>query len=166
MSDSTNEEKTTQDPAVTGELPDWAREQIKKANNEAAKYRVEKNEAVEAAKKEVTDSFTSKIAELEAQIEAEKLDTAGARTEVAKLKAAINAGITAEKVETFAGLLKGETEDELRSHAEELKALFTTDEQPKSTRATDPSQGHGASSATPLNGDKLLTDILKIVNKR
>lgn len=165
MSDSTNEEVTT-DKNVTGELPEWAREQITKANNEAAKYRVEKNEAVEAAKKEVTDSFTEKIAELEAQIEAEKLETNGSRTEVAKLKAAINAGITADKVETFAGLLKGETEDELRSHAEELKSLFTTDEQPKSVKATDPSQGQGASSATPLNGDKLLTDILKIVNKR
>lgn len=147
-------------------LPEWAREKLTKANNEAAKYRTEKNEAVEAAKAEVTASFTSKIEELEAQIAEAKNEGDKSRHEVDRLKVTIESGIAADKALSFADLLKGNNEDELRSHAEELKKLFTTVEEPKSTAsATDPSQGQGGNHL-PLNGDPLLDAITGIVNRR
>lgn len=161
MSDETKTENTEY------ELPQWARDQITKANNEAAKYRTEKNEAVEAAKARVAEEFNGKFAELEAQLNEAKQGESSARLEVLKLKAAINAGIASDKAVQFADLLKGENEEELVSHAEQLKGLFTTAEKPEPTkdRATDPSQGQGVSPATPLNGDKLLNDLLRVINK-
>lgn len=150
----------------TNELPDWAREQISNANAEAAKYRTEKKEAVEAAKAEVAESFQSKIKDLESKIEAEAAQGTSARHEVDRLKVTIEAGINAEKALSFADLLKGENEDELRSHAEELKKLFndTDSGDQKRTSAVDPSQG-AAGNHLPLNGDPLLKAITSIVNR-
>lgn len=139
---------------------------VSDANAEAAKYRVEKREAVEAAKAEVAESFNAKIQELEeaAKLQADELVTQ--RNDAAKLRAAIKADISTDKVLDFAALLQGETEDELVSHAETLKGLFTQGEQPKSkTTATDPTQGSGSKNPLPLNGDPLLAAITKAVNR-
>lgn len=160
MSETTNETAST--PVENDVLPDWARDQITKANAEAAKYRTEKKEAVEAAKAEVTASFTSKIEELEAQIKAKEEEGVAARYEVDRLKVALEAGIDADKVTKFAGLLKGTTSEEMKSHAEELKELFTNAEQPaKRSPALDPTQGTG--NPLPLNGDPLLAAVMKSV---
>ena len=80
--------------------------------------------------------------------------------------AAIGAGIQTDKVLTFADLLKGENEDELRSHAEELKKLFgeTGDPVPSKSKVTDHSQGSGG-DVTPLNGDQLLNDLMRFIGK-
>lgn len=142
------------------ELPQWARDQITKANNQAAKYRTEKNEAVEAAKKEVEDSFASKIEELEAAGQKANDEVTASRHEVDRIKAALEAGIATDKVLSFADLLKGENPDELRSHAESLKELFVTNEAPRASKATDPSQGQG-NNHLPLNGDPLLEAVMR-----
>lgn len=142
------------------EIPQWARDQITKANNQAAKYRTEKNEAVEAAKKEVEDSFSSKIEELEAAGQKANDEVTASRHEVDRIKAALEAGIATDKVLSFADLLKGENPDELRSHAESLKELFTTEEAPRASKATDPSQGQG-NNHLPLNGDPLLEAVMR-----
>lgn len=142
-------------------LPEWARKQISEANAEAAKYRTEKKDAVEAAKAEVAQGFQSKIQELEASIQAAESEKVEARREVDKLKAALGAGIESEKVVQFAGLLQGDTVDALRSNAEELKKLFgagSTGPQ----RAVDASQGNVPS--TPLNGDPLLESLKRKLN--
>lgn len=158
-----NAENTTNQ---TNELPDWAREQISNANAEAAKYRTEKKDAVEAAKAEVAESFQSKIKDLESKIEAEAAQGTTARHEVDRLKVTIESGINAEKALSFADLLKGENEDELRSHAEELKKLFNDNDSGEQKRASavDPSQG-SAGKPLPLNGDPLLKAITSIVNR-
>lgn len=152
-----SEENTTVESTnTTDDLPQWARDRLTKANNEAAKYRTEKNEAVEKAKAEVTDSFTTKIEELESKLTSQSGETSMARNEVERLKAAINAGVKQEKITAFADLLKGDNEEELAAHAEELKDLFV--EQPENSKqsAIDPSQGRGNQKHTPLNGDPLL----------
>ena len=81
MSDTTNNEteNSTVEPAKN-ELPEWAQTKIAEANAEAAKYRVEKKDAVEAAKQEVTTEFEAKIAALEEQIELEKQEAGNSRT--------------------------------------------------------------------------------------
>lgn len=161
MSDTTDTQSTEQNDV----LPDWARDKITKANNEAAKYRTEKNDAVEAAKAEVTETFTSKIEALEAQIAERDTDLTGSRTEVERLKATIEAGIPHDKAFSFAALLKGDDAEQLKSHADELKSLFTTeDATPSKKPATDPSQGN-TGNPLPLNGDPLLAAITKAINR-
>lgn len=136
------------------------------ANAEAAKYRVEKKEAVEAAKQEVTESFNARIAEIEAELAAKDTDASEARADATKLRAAIKADIETSKVLDFADLLKGETEDELVSHAETLKTLFATDNPGASKQApVDPSQGRTGKNVPPLNGDPLLQAIERAVNR-
>lgn len=157
-------EDTTEQTTQTDELPEWAREQITKANKQAAKYRTERNEAVEAAKAEVAASFEPKIAELEAQLSEKDSELSSARHEVTRVKVALQAGIDADRTLSFADLLKGDTEDELRSHAEELKELFGSPSQESGTRgAVDPSQG-ASGSPLPLNGDPLLNRVMQVIN--
>lgn len=153
---------TSQD---TDALPQWARDQISEANAQAARLRIDKNAAVEAAKAEVETEWKTKFEGLEATIAAKDDETNSARTEVAKLKAALTAGIDSDKVVSFAALLQGSDEDELSSHAEEVKKLFTvSDDTPASNPpAKDPSQGSG--NPLPLNGDPLLNAVMGIVNK-
>lgn len=158
--DDTTPTPTSQDP---DQLPQWARDQISEANAQAAKYRVEKNEAVQAAKDEVEQTWKSKVEELEAQLQGKSAEVDTARTEVIKLKAALEAGIDSDKVMTFASLLKGETEDELKSHAEEVKALFNAPAPDPKDPPTDPSQGSG--NPLPLNGDPLLNAVMGVINK-
>lgn len=158
----TDQNQATEDNDV---LPDWAREKLTKANNEAAKYRNEKNDAVEAAKAEVTESFQGKVQGLETQLSEQGDEVSTSRLEVEKLKATIEAGVTADKALSFAELLKGEDADELKSHAEELKGLFGSGEgETTPPRATDPSQGQSG-DPVPLNGDPLLDAVTRIVGK-
>lgn len=166
MAEETNDNQVTDNEQHEYQLPDWAREQISKANNQAAKYRTEKNEAVEAAKDEVTKSFESKIEDLESKIAEAESEGATSRHEVDRLKVTIEAGIDSEKALDFADLLKGDNKDDLRSHAEDLKKLFSNEEPaPKKQDATDPSQGnHG--TPKPLNGDPLLNAVTRMVNTR
>lgn len=166
MSDTTtNENENVTTEPTKNELPEWAQQKIAEANAEAAKYRVEKKDAVEAAKQEVTTEFEAKIAALEEQIELEKQEAGNSRTEVQKIKAALAAGVASDKVLSFAELLKGETEEELTTHAEEVKKLFTVEDTSNKSRATDHSQGSGSGSATPLNGDPLLQKVMAVVNR-
>ena len=87
------------------------------------------------------------------------------RHEVDKLKAAIEAGIANDKVLDFADLLKGDNPEELKSHADKLKSLFTNNEQKSEKQAaTDPTQGQG--NSLPLNGDPLLNALKSKLNIR
>lgn len=162
MSDTEN---TTQENSNKEDLPQWARDQITKANDQAAKYRVEKNDAVEAAKAEVEKDYTTRLEELQAKFDASQETVNSERHEVDKLKAAIEAGIANDKVLDFADLLKGENPEELKSHADKLKSLFTNNEQKSEKQAaTDPTQGQG--NSLPLNGDPLLNALKSKLNIR
>lgn len=164
MSDQ-NDTTTENDQNTVDTLPDWAREKLTKANNEAAKYRTEKNEAVQKAVEETTATFQDKVSALEAQLQEKDGEIQSGRTEVEKLRATIQAGIPNDKVFTFADLLKGESEEDFVSHAEELKKLFVQeDNKPKNSPAVDPSQGH-TSDTMALNGDPLLRSVMSIINK-
>lgn len=157
---------TLADLKEVADLPQWAQDEIKEVREEAAKYRTEKSSAVEAAKAEVESSWKVKVEELEGQLSATTQQIDSERTEVTKLKAALEAGIESEKVLSFASLLKGDTEDELKNHADEVKQLFASSEPttPTRTPAVDPTQGSG--NPLPLNGDPLLDSIKKVVGIR
>ncbi|WP_280350351.1 hypothetical protein [Nocardia abscessus] len=141
-----------QTPENVDSLPEWARNKLTEANHEAAKYRVEKNNAVTAAKAEVAAEFETKLADEQAKYGILEQNYAKQAAQLLALEVAIDAKVPHDKTKDFAALLKGETEDELRSHAETLKGLFgKTDTK---DRPVDPTQGTG--NTMPLNGDPIL----------
>ncbi|EUA84239.1 putative gp14 [Mycobacteroides abscessus] len=74
--------------------------------------------------------------------------SASIQTDFDKLVTAIKADVPNDKVFAFAKTLQGTTEDELASHAAELKSIFGSSL--GSSPAYDPSQGRGAAtSASP-----------------
>lgn len=139
------ESSTTKD---NQELPEWAKTELAEARSEAARYRVEKNQAVEQAKADAEAAYTTEKAELEGKL-------SKSESNLLRLRIAVGANVPADKIETFAERLQGETEDELRSDAEKLKSFFTAPEvQSTSQSAVDNTQGSG--NTLPLNGDPLL----------
>lgn len=122
------------DKSAINALPDWAQKQISDANAEAAKFRVQKNDAL-AENKSLTDQITA-LTNDKASLQ-EQLDTTG--TDVLKFKAAITAGVPGEHVERFSALLQGSTPEELTAHAAALKTMFGMTQ--TSAPAQDPSQG-------------------------
>lgn len=149
------------EPQSKQELPDWAQKELSDARAEAAKYRVEKKDAVEAAKAEAETEFNKKLdevisakADVESKLQAEILHGQ-------KVRAIIDAKLPVDKLDEYVGLLQGETEEELRSHADTLKTLFNVPET-KNPPAVDPSQGSGVPN-TPLNGDPLLNALKRKV---
>lgn len=170
MSDTDNQstqeqQEQGQEPKTVADLPQWAQDQLKEANAEAAKYRVEKKDAVEAAKKAAEDEWTKKLDDAlteagSAKSELEsKLAEADRRYE--KLVAVLDPDVSARALKV-AELVKGDNPDEIRSHANELRELFG--QEPKTPPpAVDPSQGQG--STLPLNGDPVLNEVLSLINK-
>ncbi|MBM4592062.1 hypothetical protein GS454_01380 [Rhodococcus hoagii] len=145
-------------------LPEWARAAITKANNDAARYRTEKNDAVNAAKALLEPEYEAKLTGAQEAHEETKSQLAAKTVELLKLTTALDLEIPSKSAVKFAALLSGTTEDEIRSHAEEAKALFggvsTSD------RPTDRSQGSGNTTPLPLNGDPLLDAVKRVVGAR
>lgn len=138
--EQTSENQTTQKtPETEEELPAWARAQITKANNEAAKKRIEAKDAADNAKKEAADEYQSTISQLNEEKASLNVELEGAREELMKLEAALAVGIPGESAAEFAELLKGSTKREISAHAEKVKELFDGSQKP--SRAVDPSQG-------------------------
>lgn len=121
------------------ETPDWvpndARELITKANNQAARYRTEKNQAVEAH-----TTALNQIQELTDKYDAAEKQRVEAMESLVKLNVALSAGVPGDRAAEFAARLVGNGEDELKADAEKLLSTFTFGGK---ARATDPSQGQG-----------------------
>lgn len=129
-------------PAGTPEAPQWARDAITKANNEAAKYRTEKNAAVQAH----TEALTQLAQVTDGKSAAEQArDTAA--NELSKLSIALDALVPGGRVSTIAARLQGSTEAELKADAQKLVEEFGLNSQ--TPRYVDPSQGRGADSPVP-----------------
>lgn len=137
-------------------LPEWARNEIAEARQEAAKFRVQKNEAVNEAKEAVKTQFEGQIADLQNKLGATEDELSAKNIELLKLHAAIEAEVPTKYLSKFASLLKGSTAEELTAHAQEVKGLFGKTDAP--VRAVDPSQGSGNNNL-PLNGDPLLASL-------
>ncbi|MGY2060516.1 hypothetical protein ACW9HQ_37110 [Nocardia gipuzkoensis] len=127
------------------DIPVWVRKELADARSEAARYRIEKNEALTtamtAAQAAVADQLNSANAEKQSFADQAKTAT----TELLKLHTAITAGVPTDKVVSFASLLQGDTAEELAAHADSVKTLLGT---PVSPSATDPTQAMGGASVT------------------
>jgi|JI9StandDraft_1071089.scaffolds.fasta_scaffold45242_2 hypothetical protein len=122
------EDTPTQD---VNELPQWARDQITRANKEAARYRTKARELeplaqkakdLEAAGQSETEKLTGKLTEAE-----QRAATAEARA--MRLEVAHDKGLTSAQ----ANRLVGTTKEELEADADELLAQFS----PKETQDDD-----------------------------
>lgn len=126
--DATEQNEQTQVETTTGEqteadsdrgeqpdsvdsLPKWARDRLSKANNEAARYRTGLRDAeAKLAGAKTPEQFEAAVAELRdgnARLERELLVERVARK--------------AELPQELAELLQGDTEDELKAHADKLR---------------------------------------------
>lgn len=132
-------------PTTVEQLPEFARNLITNLRQENAKHRTSKTEAVEAAKLEAQTDFETKLSESTNAHEATKGELGQTKLELAKLTAAINAGVPVDKLLTFASRLNGSTEEELKADAEEAKKLYgVTSDSP-----VDPSAGQGSNGGDP-----------------
>lgn len=153
--DNTTEPKQTEEV-----IPEWARKKITEANNEAAKYRTEKNniEAETSAKlKAEFDAQFKALSEEKSAILAER-DTNASNYQ--KLNVALAAGVPGETAVKFAGLLQGSNEDELKAHAEELKSMFGT---PAKVPAIDHTHGAGGNGSVGNTTDEAWSALMKSV---
>lgn len=110
-------------------LPTWAREQLTKANKEAAKYRTRLREveplAVKA--KELEESQKSEQQKLAEQLEAAKADGAKATAEMTRLDVALDKApekMEPAQIRRLAKRLSGSTREELEVDAVEMFADF------------------------------------------
>ena len=116
---------------ATSQAETFSRDYVESLRTEAAKYRTEKKEAVEAGKAEVIKEYESKAADLSSKLAELESSSSASLLELLKLKTVLGAEIPAADVlEVVAA-----------------KVL-----------ATDVTQG--SSSAVPLNGNPVL-EILK-----
>ncbi|QIS05925.1 hypothetical protein F5X71_29700 [Nocardia brasiliensis] len=156
---SVQNQGATPQNVAQADIPDWVRKELADVRSEAARYRVEKNEALTAAMTAAQAAVAEQLnsANAEKQAFAEQANTAN--TELLRLRTALEAGVPAEKVVQFASLLQGSTAEELQAHADTVKTLLGT---PVSPSATDPTQAlGGASVADPATafGDLLRNNI-------
>ena len=136
---------------------------MQQLRGEAAKYRNEKKDAVEAARSEVTQQWESKLDEATNTSAKLQVDLHNAQTEMTKVTTALSLGVPSDKVVQFASILQGGSEEEINASAESAKELFGDFK--KSMPAIDPTQGSGGGSEIPLNGDPILQALMKAVNK-
>lgn len=158
-SDASNDAQPSDSPQSVDELPQWARSKLTKANNEAAKYRVEAKEAADKARRETSEEYQTKLTELNENNSALQAELDSARVDNMKIHAALAVGIPGESAAEFAELLKGSTKREISAHAEKVKALFDTGNQ-KPSRAVDPSQGSQDGSSR-LSAGQMLANVVR-----
>lgn len=147
-----------QETQTVDELPQWAREKLTKANNEAAKYRNEKNAAVEAAKAAVQADFEAKLAEAVSAKESIESELSDAKLSLAKLTAVLKVGFPSDKAEEYAARVQGTTPEEIAADVAKLRELFGGNNAPSRTPAVDRSPD-GGDDAMALNGDPLLQSL-------
>lgn len=135
-----------QKPSKEDELPDWARQQITSANQEAANTRVQLREA-----KTALSAAQEQVASLTAEKTQAVSASASIQTDFDKLVTAVKALAPEDnkKYFSFAKTLQGVSEDDLTKHAAELTSLFAI--QTSASPAYDRSQGQ--------SGDQLAQDV-------
>lgn len=165
MSDDNTTPTPTPDPAPVAGQETFSKDYVQQLRNEAAKYRTEKNDAVEAAKAAVQQEWEGKLTETASKISELEGQLGAAGIELTKLRIALELGVPSDKVLAFAEILKGDNEDAIKASATSAKELFGGFAAPPSNDpAFDPTQGSGrGGGALPLNGDPILAALKKAV---
>lgn len=152
-------EQATQEAHNVEGLPVWAKDLLKELRAENAKHRKAKTEAekaqAEAERKaaeeqgkyqELYETERGKVQQLEAEIE-------GAKLTATRSTVGLRYGLGA----VFTSLLRGDTQEEMESHAKELIEAM-----PKKSAAADASAGSGSKS----NGMKSVEEVKRTKQSR
>ena len=160
MSDNESTTPAAEAPEADGQQT-FSLEYVKSLRDEAAKHRT--------AKQAIVDELTAKhdvaLNAAKAEAEAKYAELQGEATSkdvsIAKLRAAFELNVPADKLESFLDSVQGSTPDEVQESAKKLSDLVGGF-QPKSAviPAIDPTQGQGTQHP-PLNGNPLLRSIEK-----
>lgn len=134
----------------------FSRDYVESLRSEAAKYRTEKNAAVDAAKAEVIKEYEGKTSEISSKFSELESSHSAAQLELLKLKSVLEAEIPASDILEVVALVQGSDEESVKESVNRVKSLLG--KSPAKVAATDVTQGSG--SAVPLNGDPVL-NILK-----
>lgn len=141
----------------------FSREYVQELRNEAAKYRNEKKEAVEAArteaKSEAIREYEAKLLDRDTALSGIQNELSGTKIELLKLKSVLAAEIPSVDVLEVVSLVQGTDEDSISESVQRVKALLG--KSPTRDRPVDPSQGTG--NPLPLNGDPLLDALKRVV---
>ncbi len=158
MSDETLTETA---PVVesTPKVETFSKEYVQELRNEAAKYRTEKNDAVEKARADVIKDYEAKLSEKDGTFNEIQSELSVRALELLKLKAVVSAGIPSEDVLDVVTLIQGSDEETISESVKRVKSLIG--KAPERERPVDPSQGSG--NHLPLNGDPLLETVRRIV---
>lgn len=160
MSDTaTTETAAAPETPVVAQQETFSLDYVQGLRQEAAKYRTERNEAVEKAKAEVISDYEGKLSANEAAFNELQGQVSERSLELLKLKAVLAEGIPSEDVLEVASLIQGTDEATVSESVKRVKSLL--DKAPKTERPVDPSQGSG--NVLPLNGDPLLESVKRIV---
>lgn len=136
-----------------GELPEWAQTEIRRARNDAAKYRRERNAIQKAlADKDTSDNTDTveQAGDQESRAEIDRLtgELTTAQRDTARLRAALAADVPPGQVADFAARLVGDTDEELAADAVRLRELLGLPVTSPERQRPDPSQGAGVDTAT------------------
>lgn len=165
MSDVTLSAVEATPASVTQEVPKpaapevFSKEYVQELRNEAAKYRTEKNDAVERARAEVIKDYESKLSEREQAFKEAQSVLSERDVELLKLRAVLAAEIPTEDVLDVVALVQGSDVETVSESVKRVKSLIGKN--PPKDRPVDPSQGTG--NHLPLNGDPLLETVRRIV---
>ena len=159
MSDTATTESVSA-PAPEVAAPEtFSLDYVQGLRQEAAKYRTERNDAVEKAKAEVIRDYEGQLSERESAFTELKGELSVRDIELLKLKAVVSEGIPTEDILDVAALIQGSDEETISESVKRVKSLL--DKAPARERPVDPSQGSG--NVLPLNGDPLLETVKRIV---
>jgi len=162
MSEDTTTETVTPQQQEAVKQETFSLDYVQGLRQEAAKYRTERNEAVEKVKTDLQSQFESQLAAKDSEFGEIQSELSARQMELVKLKAILAAGIPTEDVMTVAELVQGDDETTVSESVERVKSLIG--KAPARDRPIDPSQGSG--NSIPLNGDPLLESLKKIVGVR
>ena len=158
-----SETATTDAPTPTQEVESFSREYVQELRNEAARYRNEKKDAVEAARAEAQaatiSEYEPKITEKDQALTEINNEFANTKLELLKYKSVLAADIPSGDVAEVVSLIQGTDEATISDSVQRVKALLG--KTPQRDRPTDYSQGTG--NPLPLNGDPLLEALKRIV---
>ncbi|ATW60883.1 scaffolding protein [Mycobacterium phage Archetta] len=144
----------------------FSAEYVKDLREEAARYRTEKKDAVEAAKTEtraeVVAEYEPQIADRDTKIAELERTVADQTAELLKLKAVVDAKVPVEDVFTVAELVHGADQESISESVKRVMSIYGKKQKPDVP--TDPSQGSGG--ATPLNGDPIANLLKRAVGAK
>jgi hypothetical protein len=159
MSDTATTESVSA-PAPEVAAPEtFSLDYVQGLRQEAAKYRTERNDAVEKAKAEVIRDYEGQLSERESAFNELKGELTVRDIELLKLKAVVSEGIPTEDILDVTALIQGSDEATISESVKRVKSLL--DKAPTRERPVDPSQGSG--NVLPLNGDPLLDMVKRVV---